>query len=570
MPVVADADLARLISARELVRAHDTDSVIAAAIPSLSEENRAAMARHVTLVHVALLIFPDILDGLAEVLARHGVDVVTTTPSVVVRDRLSTRYAVPVVDLKVDILRARVTDRTGRLCQVEIFALATTPELAYIAEDERAHNRENHVALAVPRADPVLLGGLRASVAGLMRPDGGGYNHHENSTVLYFRDPDHPDPAFRRLELISAGLFPHLLTTHQRQSGPGTELLRLMTGAWATQAITAAAQLRLPDHLGTVADLAGLAAATGADPDSLARLLRYLTVLGIVRTAGDRHTLTELGSLLRSDVDGSMRPLALMYGGPFYQSFAGLTEAVRTGEESYAKVFGAHHFVHMAADPGLAEVFHQSMAASNAMFTSVTQVVDFSTARTVVDVAGGNGELLYRILAANPGLRGVLMDRPHALAVAESTLAPVTDRCTLVSGDFTESVPGTGDVYLLSRVLHDWDDAQCRTILSTCAANMPQHAELLVIERLLPESPDPDSLAVPWDVHMMCNTGGKERTQAHYRALLAEAGFELVDVRPLALDAYVLRARRAGPETTARSTGTRAQDDLLCHNAKSW
>ncbi len=264
----------------------------------------------------------------------------------------------------------------------------------------------------------------------------------------------------------------------------------------------------------------------------------------MVHTSGTRYCPTELGELLRSDVDGSMRSLAQMYGGPFYQSFGALTEAVRSGDEGYAKVFGAHHFAHLAADPDLADLFHRSMAASNAMFAGVTRVFDFSAARTVVDVAGGNGELLSRVLRANPALHGVLMDRPHALTAAEAHLADLADRVTLVPGDFTESVPDTGDVYLLSRVLHDWDDERCRAILATFARDLPAHAELLVVERLLPEPGGPESLAVPWDVHMLCNTGGRERTASHYRALLAEAGFEVVETHPLPLDAHLVHARR--------------------------
>lgn len=544
-PTLTAEDFARLESASALVGANDTESILATAMPSLDEAERAAMARHTGFAHAAVLVFPTTLDGLAEEFARHGITVGAMTPSVVVRDRLSRRYTVPAAELTVGIFRATVPDRTGRPRELEIFAMATPPELAHIATDERLHGRESHFALAVEDADPIVLNGLRLLTAARMRPDGGGYNGHENSTVLYFRNDHHPVPAYRRLELVCQGAFGHLIAAHLRESAPGTGLLRLMTGAWATQAIATAVELRLPDHLATTAGLPGLAAATGADPESLGRLLRYLTTLGIVRASADGHTLTDLGTLLRSDVENSMAALALMYGGPFYQSFAGLTEAVRTGEESYEKVFGAHHFTHMAADPQLAELFHQSMAASNAMFTEVVRVVDFSAARTVVDVAGGNGELLSRVLGANPALRGVLMDRPHALAAAESTLAPLADRCALVPGDFTETVPAGGDVYLLSRILHDWDDTQCHTILTTCAANMPGHAELLVIERLLPETDGLESLAVPWDVHMLCNVGGRERTESHYRALLADAGFELTSTLPLPLDGFVLRARKA-------------------------
>jgi hypothetical protein len=543
-PALAPEDLARLTAVTTLIRANDTASVLAAAMPSLDEAERAALAAHTRFTHAAVLVFPRTLDGLGAELARHGIQVGPTIPSVVVRDRLSGRYGLPVEELTVGILRAAATDRLGNPCELEIFAMATPPALDHVAEDERAHGRENHFALAVPRADTIVLSGLREIVAGRMRPDGGGYNGHEDNTILYFRDGQHPQPAFRRLELISAGKFPQLLDLHRRESAAGTHVLRLMTGAWATQAIAAAAELCLPDHLVTMSDLPSLAAATGTDGDSLGRLLRYLATLGLVRASEGGHALTDLGALLRSDVDGSLRPLALMYGGPFYRSFAELTDAVRTGEESYAKVFGEHHFAHMAADPELAELFHASMAASNAVFTDLARVVDLGRAATVVDIAGGNGALLSRLLAANPSLHGVLLERPHALAVAEATLAPVADRCTLVAGDFTESVPVTGDVYLLSRVLHDWDDAQCRSILATVADAMPDHAELLVIERLLPDVEGGESLAVAWDVHMLCNVGGRERTEAHYRSLLAAAGFELTATIGLPLDTYVLRARK--------------------------
>nr|BFE52465.1 hypothetical protein GCM10017745_58920 [Saccharothrix mutabilis subsp. capreolus] len=542
-PALHAEDLDRLLSVVRLIGRLDTGSVLASAVPRLRDDERAALVRHTAFAHAAVLVFPETLDGLAAQLSRHGLEVGAPGPSVVVRDRLSRRYSVPAARLDVAILRAPVANRAGRRCEVEIFALVTPPDLRHVAEDERRHDRESHLALTVAPADPVVAHGSRAALRAHLSPDGGGYNGHEDATVLYFRDP-RPSAADRhRLELICAGHHPDLLAAHRRESAPATALLRLLTGAWATRAVATAAELRLPDHLATTPGLPGLAAATGADPDSLARLLRYLTALGVVRPSGSGHELTDLGTLLRSDVEGSMRALALMYGGPFYRSFAGLTEAVRTGEESYAKVFGAHHFAHMAAEPGLAELFHESMAASGAMFTEAARVLDLSAARVVVDVAGGNGELLSRVLTAHPHLHGVLMDRPHALAAAEPTVAPVADRCALVPGDFTESVPTTGDVYLLSRVLHDWDDQRCRAILSTCARDMPDHAELVVLERLLPESQTED-LAVPWDIHMLCNTGGRERTESQYRALLAEAGFDLVETHPLPLDAHLLRARK--------------------------
>jgi hypothetical protein len=162
-----------------------------------------------------------------------------------------------------------------------------------------------------------------------------------------------------------------------------------------------------------------------------------------------------------------------------------------------------------------------------------------------VDVAGGNGALLARLLPRAPHLRGVLLERPHAIDAARGNLARAgcLDRCDLTAGDFTRAVPSGGDVYILSRILHDWSDEQCRQILARCAEAMAPCAELLVVERLLPEDDTP-SLAVAWDLHMMCNVGGRERTAGHYGRLLEEAGFRLESCHPLPLDAAVLRATR--------------------------
>ncbi|WP_344336260.1 methyltransferase [Kitasatospora putterlickiae] len=128
------------------------------------------------------------------------------------------------------------------------------------------------------------------------------------------------------------------------------------------------------------------------------------------------------------------------------------------------------------------------------------------------------------------------------------------DRCEFRAGDFAD-VPEGGDVYLLSRVLHDWPDRRCREILRHCARAMPAHADLLVLERLLPADGSP-SLATAWDLHMMCNVGGRERRADHYAALLAAAGLDLLGHAPLPLDAALLHARAsATPRDRAGQQG---------------
>ncbi|MFJ9564963.1 methyltransferase [Streptomyces fuscichromogenes] len=526
---LTETDLTRIRRAAEHVRDHDTDQVLAGLLPGLTADERTDAARHLGYDHTAVLVFPASLDGLRDELRDAGLDPGPVAPSVVVRGRLARRYGAAVGDSPVGIVHVPVAGRS-----VEIFALPVPPgsPLEAVAADERATEHESHHAFAVTAPGRVIPAGLRTLLTerGGAVPDGGGYNNHENVTVLYFRTARH-----LRFELRLPG-------RQEPLPDPALALLRVMTGAWATQAVRTMAELGIADHLADhpAQDTTALATRTGTDPDALHRLLRYLAALGLLTSSPDgTHRLTALGEPLRTGTEHSLHPLALLYGGPFYDSFAGLPYAVSTGQEAFAQRFGKHHFRHFAEHPELGDLFHRSMAASAEMFTPVPDLVDFSGVRRVVDVGGGNGALLGRVLRAHGHLDGVLLERPEALAAARSQLADLTGRCTFVEGDFTDSVPADGDVYLLSRVLHDWDDERCLTILRRCAAAMREGSRLLIVERLLP-----GDTAAAWDIHMLCNVGGREREQAHYGRLLEQAGFARPTCHPLPLGASLLHTVR--------------------------
>ncbi|MFI1918427.1 methyltransferase [Nocardia sp. NPDC020380] len=348
---------------------------------------------------------------------------------------------------------------------------------------------------------------------------------------MAFGDPG-PDPA-------RAALSEHLTES----CDPQTRLLRLLTGAWATQALATTAALGVADRLAAFpgATTAELARDTGTDPDSLHRLLRYLTDLDIVRPNGSGFELTDTGALLPAATERSLHPLALLYGGAFYESFAHLGHAVRTGRPGFDHHFGSHQFEYFSATTHGAQLFDAAMASSATIFGQVADLIDHTDARTVVDVAGGNGALLAGLLRSAPHLHGILFERASTLTGARAALdrADCLSRCDLIPGDFTEAIPPGADIYLLSRVLHDWNDEECHRILANCAAAMPAHARLYVIERLLPDD-NATSLAPAWDVHMLCNVGGRERTLPHFRALLSSADLHLREVQPLPMDFALL------------------------------
>lgn len=562
MITALSGDTSRLRATVDFVKEQDTATLLPLLLPGLDGPELRALVERCDFSHAALLVFPPDGAALDATLADCGlVADAPPRPSVVVRERLAVRHKRCAASLDVGILRPAVECLDGARRMVEVFTLTVPPGsgLDAVAAHERERQHEAHVAFEVEAPDPLVLRGLCAVFGryGAI-PDGGGYNPHENGTVFYFTAPAEAKAGYRRVELYVPGDHRDILAAHleeHRRRQPAETLLRLLTGAWTTQALAAFARLEVADAMDGErgVGVAELARDVGAVVPNLATLLRYLVMLGVVSEDRDGFRLTDTGGLLRADAEGSMRALALMYGGPFYESFAGLDHTVRTGQVAFEQRFGENHFDHFVRDPELAELFDRSMAAGSRMFDPLPAHPVLTAAAegaTVVDIAGGNGELLGRILSAHPRLHGLLLERPHTVEAARRLLGAAghTTRCTFRAGDFAD-VPAGGDVYVLSRVLHDWDDDHCREILRHCARAMPDTADLLVVERVLPADGSA-SLATAWDLHMMCNVGGRERRADHYARLFADAGLTLVGRASLPLDGSVLHVRRAGPANT--------------------
>jgi hypothetical protein len=160
-----------------------------------------------------------------------------------------------------------------------------------------------------------------------------------------------------------------------------------------------------------------------------------------------------------------------------------------------------------------------------------------------VDVGGGYGTLLAAILRSNPAAQGILFDVPHVIDAAQGFLSTngVGQRCTRIAGDFFAAVPSGGDAYLLSQILHDWEDAECLTILRHCRAVMPDNGKLLLVEIVIPPGNEP-SFGKWLDLHMLAIPGGRERTEAEYAALFRDTGFELTRVVPTPAGPSVVEA----------------------------
>ncbi|MFE1954991.1 methyltransferase [Streptomyces sp. NPDC059524] len=309
-------------------------------------------------------------------------------------------------------------------------------------------------------------------------------------------------------------------------------LMSTVFGHMAAQALAAAVRLDVADRLGDhPRDAADVAADLGTDPDGTRRLLRALAASGLAtESRPGAFALTARGALLRTDRADSMADFVRMFLDPaMIGAWARLDESVRTGGPVFADLFGTDFFGHLAAHPELSRAFNASMRqGGRAAAALLPAVLDLSGARSVTDVGGGDGAVLAAVLSAYPGLRGVLFETPMAAADAGPVLeaAGVTDRCTVVTGDFFASVPAGSDVYLLKGVVHDWDDDRAATLLGHVRAVLPAHGRILVVEVVLPDTVDGTQPPMMYlgDLNMLVNVGGRERTEAEFRALCARAG----------------------------------------------
>jgi cyclopropane fatty-acyl-phospholipid synthase-like methyltransferase len=321
---------------------------------------------------------------------------------------------------------------------------------------------------------------------------------------------------------------------------PAFALRRLIFGHRVTEMIAVATRLGLADQLGDTAQTAlELASRLALDSRSLQRLLRALVSVGVVvPREHDRFALTPMGHCLRSDVPDSQRAWVLLESADFFQdAWAALGTAVQTGRSAADHALGMPFYQYMATNAEAGENFQQAMAeASQLAADAVVAAYPIAPGARVVDVGGGYGTLLTAILQAHPTVRGVLFDRPDVVALAGAQIerAGVLDRCELFGGDFFTAVPAGGDIYILSRVLMDHDDARSRQLLQNCYDTMTANSRLLIIQQVLPDDTADARLydGAMSDLNMLIFLPGCERTLAQYRALLSAAGLAITSVVP--------------------------------------
>ena len=263
---------------------------------------------------------------------------------------------------------------------------------------------------------------------------------------------------------------------------PESQLWELMRGPLTSRALAISADLNVSEALADgPKPVEELAHEVGADPDTLHRILRALATEGVfAEEEPGVFRNTEASDELRMSGWGAF---AHLFGGAFYQALGKLDAS---GKAAFPDIYGTDFWSWLAANPDERATFDTAMEQGKAQRVENLDEVDWRGDETVVDIGGGNGSLLIELLRRQPGLSGIVFDLPETVRDEDA----LGDRIEFVAGSFFESVP-PGDVYVLSTILHDWDDESATKILRTIRDEASPESRLILLEAVVPPGNEP-------------------------------------------------------------------------------
>ncbi len=305
---------------------------------------------------------------------------------------------------------------------------------------------------------------------------------------------------------------------------PEAAFFVLSCGHFAPRCCHVVAELGVADALGDEPmPIEDLAARVGAHPDALQRMMRLLAAHGVFerRDGGWTHTL--LSEYLREDHPRSLRAFVRMIGNQaMWDSAGALMESVRTGRTGIQSALGQSLWEYCEQNPEDGRIFDEAMTAkSHGEIVSLRPVLDVSGFKRIADIGGGRGHILAALLEDAPETQGILFDLPDVAAAA-----PDHARIQKIGGDFLKDDLPEADAYILSNIIHDWDDDEAHAILDAVRRAAPRGAKLFLVEEIMPDTPALHTAMVV-DIIMLAATGGRERTRGQYEAMLERTGFKM-------------------------------------------
>jgi len=275
------------------------------------------------------------------------------------------------------------------------------------------------------------------------------------------------------------------------------------------------------------------------ETDLLFRLVRPLISLKLISIERDRIGLTELGNRLAGEAEKSLEKMVLFCGREYMELWSKLHKALKQGTIPYLLREKSEFFETHANSAQKFNEFNDMMQENSFrldLHNCSNHIKESDKEISFVDIGGGSGEILAKFLHRYPTAKGTIIDMAHVKKMAVNNIERLglSSRCGFIEGDFFDEIPVTGEIYILSRILHDWDDERAGRILKNVSQVMNQNSKLLVIERVVPETINSQNLSYFMnDLHIWMICGGKERTLKEFSSLMIQAGLRIVSKEDL-------------------------------------
>jgi len=372
-----------------------------------------------------------------------------------------------------------------------------------------------------------------------------GYFHvDKNGDQLYKERHAFVEPFYNGFALIrtkegelqiideSGNLIKNILdeTTITVQESLRLDLQKLFVGYWDTQIINVIARLEIPDHVKNGCNTFDELKKKIAIPEtSLLMIIRMMKVWNLMRIKDGKYEITNKGLLLTESHPNGLKFAAMMWADEHYKTMGALLEAIRTHKPQFERIFGLPFFEYLARNEEKAAVYNKAMEQYGMDYDELLEFHDFSSSKTVMDVGGGSGHLLMKILKRNKSIeKGILFELPEFINSIR-TSNPNDEKITRIEyfgGNFFNEIPFKADTILLSRVLHDWDDGNATKILKNVKNALKENGKVLIFEMIIPEDAAFD-IGTSLNFNLLVMVGGRERTLKEFKRILNASGLKI-------------------------------------------
>lgn len=311
------------------------------------------------------------------------------------------------------------------------------------------------------------------------------------------------------------------------------KLKSFFTEHWKYIAVSTACKLNLFDKLQESKSAKQLAKELSLNEEKLLLLLNALHNADFLEKTSDLYKVNSLSEILTENNPESLKYACLNWSGEHLNAWQNLDFSIKTGMSSFEEIYKKPFFEFLNDNPEKLHAYHEAMYQyAKDDYKTLSDVIDFSKHKSVMDVGGGYGAVLENIKAKNPNVECILFDLPK---VIEKVTIPSIKK---IGGSFFEIIPSQSETIVLSRVLHDWNDEKANTILKNCFEALPSNGTLYVIENLADKINDIFLLSLSMTV--ICES--YERTKSQYETMLSEANFQVTSVTQLNNLQYIISA----------------------------